>query len=259
MEQLTQPKTAELRALSLAARALREPLAGILNTVEQLSKDIPNASHPEIGKINRRLFQIMRMLNNMSDALSLRTLQKPPMALYNIANLFDEILSGIPELVSKSGRQFHFTGLSSAVFTLVNRELLERGVYNLISNAIMYSPENSVITATLHKKDSRIYFTIKNSTLCDLAKATFCNFTQSNGIGLGMSIVRSASSVHGGSVLILRSIPHTVQVTMTLPIRQNEPPAKEQSPLQVDYTGNWDHSLLELSDCLPSSVFEDIW
>ena len=259
MEQLTQPEAAALQAISFAARELREPLSGILCALEQLSNAVPEDKSLEIGQINRRLFQMMRMLNNMSDAFSCHSQQAPPMALYNISSLFAEFLSGIPELVSKSGRKFHFTGISSDIFSLVNRDLLERGVYNLISNAIKFSPENSLITAALSKKGNRFCFTVKNTVPDSLSKIPFYNSSQSNGVGLGMSIIQAAASAHGGTSLFLRPKPHIAQITMSLPVRLKETSASKQPPLQADYAGNLDHSLLELSDSLPSSAFEKIW
>ena len=76
------------------------------------------------------------------------------------------------------------------------------------------------------------------------------------GIGLGMVLIRSTATAHGGTVLIDHPSEGGVRLTMTLAIKQNLDSAVRASIMQVDYAGERDHSLIELSDVLPSSLYE---
>ena len=91
----------ELRALSLAARDLRAPMAGILATAEELSlqaKDSESARH-QLGLMNRSLAQMLRIIGNMSSAGS--TMSHPE--FLEITGLFREIFEKASSLVAQCG------------------------------------------------------------------------------------------------------------------------------------------------------------
>ena len=72
-----------------------------------------------------------------------------------------------------------------------------------------------------------------------------------------MVMIRAAASHHGGAVLIDRPPQGGTRVTMTLAIRQ-DPVSQLRSPLlKVDYAGERDHALIELSDVLPAEYYRD--
>ena len=75
------------------------------------------------------------------------------------------------------------------------------------------------------------------------------------GIGLGMVIIRTAAAAHSGTVLIQHPKDAGTRITMTLPIRQDTDPMVRSDLLRVDYAGEQNHRLLELSDCLPASAY----
>ena len=76
------------------------------------------------------------------------------------------------------------------------------------------------------------------------------------GLGLGMVLVRSAAANHGGAVLIDQPEGCGTRVTMTMAIRQNTAGVLRSPVIRVDYAGEQDHALIELSDCLPASLYE---
>ncbi|MDY4507211.1 MAG: ATP-binding protein, partial [Candidatus Faecousia sp.] len=77
-----------------------------------------------------------------------------------------------------------------------------------------------------------------------------------NGLGLGMVLVRSAAASHGGAVLIDQPEGGGARVTMTIAIRQSTSGTLRSPILRVDYAGEQDHALVELSDCLPPSLYK---
>ena len=76
------------------------------------------------------------------------------------------------------------------------------------------------------------------------------------GLGLGMVLIRSAAASHGGTVLIDSPTGAGTRVTMTLAIRQRTEAALRSPILRVDYAGERDHGLIELSDSLPAALYE---
>ena len=75
------------------------------------------------------------------------------------------------------------------------------------------------------------------------------------GLGLGLLMVQRIAGLHGGAVA-LEARNNTVTVTMS--VSRRKPDAADlKSPVPMDYTGGIRRGLLELSDALPQSLFEE--
>ncbi len=269
---LEQPDNlAELRAMALAAKELREPLAGILTAKDRLIPD-PEAADPETreqaAQLNRRLFQMMRMVSNMSDAFRYSHPGSGRMEYVQAAELFREIFDRAGLLLDAAGLKLEYIGLSEAVYTLADPERLERAVYNLLSNAAKFAPKGGRIQAKLSRKGGRLYLSVSDEGpgLSGSARsALYTHFQREpgledlrNGIGLGMVLVRTTAASHGGAVLVDQPEGTGNRTTMTIELRQSKETELRSPALRIDYAGEWDHGLLELSDCLPAVLYENI-
>ena len=76
------------------------------------------------------------------------------------------------------------------------------------------------------------------------------------GIGLGMVLIRNAAAAHGGTVLIDQSQGSGTRVTLTIKVQQNPSNTLRSPVLRVDYAGERDHCLLELSEILPAHLYK---
>ena len=259
-------QSAELQAMALAARELREPLASIMITADQLfsGQDTPPDAGAQIARMNRGLFQMLRLISNMSDASRYAT-GTATMEVKNISGLFDEIFSKAAVLVEHSGIHLEYDGIKDPIYGLVNGELLERAVLNVISNAIKFTPQDGRIQAKLLRRGSKLYLSICDSGSGipeNLRSTIFSRCTREPGmedgrygIGLGFVMIRSAAAQHGGAVLVDHPENCGTRVTMTLGIRPGTGDQVRSPILKVDYAGERDHGLLELSDVLPAELY----
>ena len=78
------------------------------------------------------------------------------------------------------------------------------------------------------------------------------------GLGLGLAIVRTAAANHGGTVLISNGREGGTRITMTLAIRQDDSTILRSPLLRPDYTGGFDHGLVELADCLNPEYYREL-
>ena len=69
-------------------------------------------------------------------------------------------------------------------------------------------------------------------------------------------IIRTAAAHHGGTVLIDQPEGVGTRITMTMSIRQSKQATLRSNVLRVDYAGERDHGLIELSECLPTELYE---
>ncbi len=258
----------ELRSMALAARELREPLSSIMITANDL---FPLAAAQEdahakdqAARLNRGLIQMMRILNNMADAN--RYTNTSRQETLDIPAELQEIFEKAQSTVAHTGIRLTYEGIAEPVYGLVDREQLERSVLNILSNALKFTPKEGCIEAKLTRKGQLLRLSVQDSgegiddsIRSHLFHRYLRQLTLEDsrfGIGLGMVLIRSAAANHGGTVLIDRAEGKGTRITMTMAIRQNKDAALRSPISQVDYAGGHDHTLLELSDCLPLSAFE---
>ena len=261
--------SAELRAMALAARELREPLASVMVTADRLFpvsglSDDPAAAE-QVAKINRGLYQMLRVISNMSDASHYTTATTARQEVRDVTAIMDEIFTKAAETVPHSGVILEYRGYPEAVYSLVDAEKLERAILNIIGNALKFAPKGSTIQASLVKRNQKLYLTIQNSGTGIARQIRGSMFSRYNrepgledgrfGIGLGMVLVRTTAALHGGTVLVDEPQENTTRITMTLAIRTRNS-AQVRSPLfSIDYAGERDHCLLQFSESLPSELY----
>ncbi len=257
----------ELQSLALAARELREPLANIMISADRLFPDSSEdpAVNMQIARINQGLFQMLRLISNMSDAGQYAMSDSISMEVKNISTLLDEIFAKASVLVEHAGVNLQYRGIAEPIFTLVNAELLERAVLNIISNALKFTPQGGSIQAKLQRQGNKLYLSIldSGSGIPESARGNlFSRHTRELGLeegrfglGLGLVIVRSAAQQHGGTVLVDQPAECGTRITMTLSIRSGNTTQLRSPILRVDYAAERDHGLMELSDVLPAELY----
>lgn len=254
----------QLQALALAARELREPLSEIMIASERLLPPEGSAD-PNHQLLQRSLYHMLRLVGNMSDAARYAAQTSPRQQLQNIPALLSDIFDKAAALATHAGITLRFTNYPQSVISLADTEKLERAVYNIVSNAIKFSHPGDTIEATLTRHGNQLRLTVcdNGSGIPDeILGSVFsrhlrqpCVEERRQGIGLGMFIIRSAASAHGGTVLLERGAEKGTRLTMTLAIRKDLSGNLSAPRLVFDYAGELDHGLIELADVLPYSAF----
>lgn len=260
---------AELRAMALAARELREPLSNVMTTADRLfplaAAEGDPAMQDQLARLNRGLYQMLRVISNMSDANRYASTQLASLETVWIGKLLRDIFEKAEALVAQTGITLTFTDRTEPVYSLADPEKLERAVLNILSNAIKFTPKGGSIQATLTRQNNMLSLSIQDSGsgISEAVKGTVHSRYLRGpaleegrfGIGLGMVLIRSAATHHGGTVLIDHPGKTGTRITMTLAIRQGG--SDLRSPVhRFDYAGERDHSLLELAGSLPHSLYD---
>ena len=261
---------AELQAMALAARELREPLAKVMTTADRLFPMEALQNDPEtrdqVSRLNRGLLQMLRVIGNMSDAGRYHTGQGACLEIRNVTMLMQEIFDRSSQLISHTGVTLNFRNLNVPVDCLVDSEKLERAVLNILSNAIKFTPKGGTIDCSLTKKGHQLVLQVQDSGsgIPDTIRGSIHSRYQRQpgiedgrfGIGLGMVLIRSAATIHGGTVLVDQPQDGGTRITMTIAIRSNPNGNLRSNVLRVDYSGERDHGLMELSETLPAFLYE---
>lgn len=259
----------ELQAMALAARELREPLANVMVTADRLFpvsgiSDDPAVSQ-QVARINKGLYQMLRVISNMSDAHLYTQATDARQEVRDITALVDEVFQKSAITIGQAGYSLQYKTCPEPVYTLADAEKLERAILNMVSNALKFAPSGSAIAASLVKRKNKLYLSVQNSgtgIAQQLRGSLFSRFTREPGledgrfgIGLGMVLIRTAAALHGGTVLIDEPQENETRITMTLAIRSGNANMVRSPIFSVDYAGERDHYLLEFSESLPSQLY----
>ena len=258
----------QLQAIALAAQEMRKPLASLMTVSDRYFAERQGETSQEeekyISQMNRSLYQMLRLVNNMADAGRYQKANAQQLQSWNITSITNDLFDHATVLMNTTGKTFVCQRLEGLVFGMIDKEKFERALYNLISNAAKFSPQCSTVTASLTQKGKKLYFTIENE--CDgifpNPQTIFTRFMRRPGIedgrmgvGLGMVLVRSSAALHNGTVLISQPAENTIRVTFSIELKENRSGMLHSRVPVADYAGERDHGLIELSDFLPASEY----
>lgn len=246
----------EFRSMALASIQLRQPLMQAISCAQK---------QPSDEKLNQSLMQMFRLVSNMSDISRYHAssrMETRDMDAF-LLELFEKT-----QALTYGKVMMTFDGLKQPVFTLMDPEQLERAVWNILSNCIKFLPEGGTITASLKRHGKQLHLTVEDSGsgIAEQVRSTLFQRYQRQpgiedpryGLGLGMAIVRTAAANHCGTVLVSPAKNGGTRITMTIAIRQDDSTALRSPVFRPDYTGGFDHALVELSDCLPSEFYKKL-
>lgn len=267
----TDKHQSELQLLALVAMRFRVPLSGVMPLVELLLRNPELCDNPDtveiLSQLNRGLYQIQRMVCDMTDANLYAEQENMHMETLDINCVINEIVEKAKTLLLNSDVVIQHTGLELPTFCIADAQMLERAVFHLISNAVKYSEKPCTIETKLTRQGNMLHFSIQDSGRC-ISNAVYSQMFSrylrepgiedgSFGVGLGMTIVRAVAVAHGGTVLVDSQNGHGNKVTFTISIRQDNTGNLKSDIVRFgDYAGGRDHALLELSDVLPSELYD---
>lgn len=258
---------AQLQVLALAAQQLRTPLSSVMTLADQILPTLPAEQAQQAAQLNRSLFQMLHAITNMSDADRYVHMETAHPEITEMDSFFRDIFEKAGAAASAAGITVCYNGLGKTLFSQTDREKVERAVLNLLSNAIKFSPEGGTVTGTLIVTGKFLRLSIEDQgqgPAFHTQGSLFSRYQREPGIedsrfglGLGMTLVRAAAAIHGGTVLLDHA--QGTRVTMTLAIRKNQDSWVRSPALRIgDYAGGRDTALLEFSESLPVSAYTEL-
>ena len=245
---------------------LRGALANIHGALGRLAperlRDRDTGTDRSAAILCQSYYKILRVVNNLSDAPMLA--EDKPLDTENVELV--ELLEGLCRqgqvLAELMDLRLVFTCRDRAHVIAANRELLERLFWNLVSNAMKFTPRGGTVDVCLRSGQSCVLLSVKDSGSGipqDKQAQLFDRWQHSHmdlpahGLGLGLPLCRRIAQGHGGSLVVSSREGQGTTVTVRLPDRRSGVTLVRDMPFH--YAGGFNPVLVELADALPVQAF----
>lgn len=239
----------QLQFFTNISHELRTPLTLIAGPTEQLLED------KTVQGTHRRMLQMVErntkiLIQLVSEILDFRKVQNNKAVLklnrFNLAETLRLWADDFGAVTSRKGITVKVDAPADAAQATViaDRDKLARVFFNLMSNAVKYTPQDGTITITLRHNEGSFFFTMNNNAVKTISKDDlphiFERFYQSKGsiggTGIGLALVKANVDLHHGSISATSSQEEGTTFSITLPDTQ------EGYDPDADNDGNKDNS-----------------
>ncbi len=211
-ENLEQQENLRKRLTSDVAHELRTPLANVSSYLEMMSEGV---WEPTSERLQNCYEELQRLSGLVSDLERLRQLETENLKL-------EKTNIDILELAQTVVKQFHTKLLEKQqictvkgknVIISADKKRIQQVITNLISNAVKYTPEKGVIEVETESDGHYGILRVRDNGIgmsqadCRLIFERFYRVDKSRnrktgGAGIGLTIVKSIVSAHGGNVYV---------------------------------------------------------
>jgi signal transduction histidine kinase len=220
--------------LATLSHELRTPLSAIFGWVQILRMKAPDAEtiSEGISVIDRNVrlqTQLIDDLLDMSRIISGKL--RLDVQAVNMADVIDSAIESVtPAMKAKEIRLEKIVD-SSAVSVSGDPGRLQQVLWNILTNAIKFTPKNGRIDVLAERVDSHLEIRVSDSgagMTAEFLPYVFERFKQADpsttrkhgGLGLGLSIVRSLVELHGGAIRAESpGLGHGATFVISLPLR----------------------------------------
>lgn len=200
----------------------RTPLTLIISPLEKMLKESPDSPH--LGQMQLMQRNTKRLLNLVNQLLDFRKLEVSGIKFNpsegNIIECVREAVSSFTDISQKKQIDFSFHTSLDSLNMSFDEDKLEKILFNLLSNAFKFTPENGKVTvevkfAALPERagNSWLEINVRDTGIGipqDKVDKIFESFFQNDlpatllnqGSGIGLSITKEFVSMHGGSITV---------------------------------------------------------
>jgi len=213
--ELERADVAKDRFLAVLSHELRNPLAAVLTASEMLASSAPTGAAEQaraVMLVHRQARTMKLLLDDLLDVsrlavgrIELRRRDVP------LAEVVDSALEAVEAAIQGAGHQLHVHLPTSQTMLHVDPLRVSQVLGNLLGNAIKYTSPGGVITLDVQVAGDEVSMAVSDNGVgiaAERIEQMFELYTQgpkaphalNDGLGVGLSLVRTIVALHGGSV-----------------------------------------------------------
>ena len=218
--------------LATLSHELRTPLNAIMGWASMLRQDALDADGRQraLEIIERNARSQQQLINDILDVSKIiRGQLRLDMQPVNVIDSLRAVIDSVAPTADAKRQSLTATLPDDPVVVAGDRERLQQVFWNLLSNALKYTPQRGQIEVVLSTSNGDVDVTIRDTGVGiapDVLPHVFERFRQGEGgptrefggLGLGLAIVRHLTEMHGGHVRAYsQGTGHGATFTVTLP------------------------------------------
>ncbi|MDT3401376.1 hybrid sensor histidine kinase/response regulator transcription factor [Mucilaginibacter terrae] len=209
---------------------LRTPLTLILNPIEELKSDesLSHRGRAHVEMVSRNAQRMERFINQLLD---LRKAESGK-AVLNIANvelvkLLTDIAGYFTEAARDKNIQLLFNLPKHPAMVWLDVEKFDIIIYNILANAIKFTPLNKVISLSLQINEAQSTYQIEiadqgvgvlEKDLENIFKLYYTTANSVGGTGIGLAFAKELVELHSGKISACNNTEGGLTVSLTIPL-----------------------------------------
>ena len=231
-------ETLKTEFFSNLSHELRTPLSVLLCTLQLLDAitirsdviDKENKIKRYSNIMKQNCYRQLRLVNNMIDITRMdEGFIELDLQNYNIVNIVESVTLSVSEYIRNKDIELVFATDIEECIIYCDAEKIERVILNLLSNSIKFTKPGGIMTVNMYDKGENVIISIKDTGIGipnDMIDIIFDRFRQvdrsltrnSEGSGLGLSIVKSIVELHSGKISVLSEYGKGTEFIIELPV-----------------------------------------
>jgi signal transduction histidine kinase/class 3 adenylate cyclase/two-component SAPR family response regulator len=212
-EKLIELDRAKTEFFQNISHEFRTPLTLMLGPLETVVSQKQGLSSEQSSIALRSSRRLLRLVNQLLDLQRLDAGQmRSSFQACDLVDFVHQIVETFRAYCEKKGIQL-VAALSPCEPVYLDLEKFDKVVYNLLSNAMKFTPAGGTITVSLESADDRVSLTVRDTGIGireDQIAVLFERFRQAEGsvnrryegTGLGLALVKELVEIHGGQVQV---------------------------------------------------------
>jgi signal transduction histidine kinase len=241
--------------LTIASHELKTPLTALMGyaqTFQRRAQTAGNLSERDTQSLERILKQAERLDRMMNALLDVSRIEQGRLQLeasqLDVSSLTSRIVAEIETM--SNHHEFDVQASGEPLWIIGDALRLEQVFYNLLGNAIRYSPQGGTITVQVVPEGDMIRIDIRDEGIgvpeSDLPhlferfyRASNVSANNISGVGIGLYVVQEIIRLHGGNMMVTSKEQHGSTFSILLP--QGLPLNDEMS---IQYVPSSKHSII---------------
>jgi len=218
------------RFLAGVAHELRTPLTILKANLEGIADGVIEPDRPQIDSLVEEVDRLTIMVTELRELSLLEAGQaSPKWADLDIQLLLQQVVRKMMPLAEEKGLWLQHTTAGVSLPLTADPAMVYQMVYNLLMNAIRYTPDGGSITVSAAPEGNLVKLQVTDTGIgiapeeqdhifdyfyrVDQSRAK-----QSGGTGLGLALVKQMAMAHGGEVRVDSAVGRGSTFTLKLPL-----------------------------------------
>lgn len=239
-ERLQEHDRRRSKFVSVASHELRTPMTSIKGFVENmldgLTGQLSERQAHYLQRIKHNVDRLTRIINQLLDwsRLDVGRIDIKPEPL-RVGEFVEDVVESFQTLAEEKSILLEVAPCDPALVVRADRDKLEQILWNLVGNAVKFTPKSGRISVACAARDAGFVQISVSDTGCGIAPHelpnVFNEFSKvestmpgSQGAQLGLFITKSLVTLHGGEMWVESQLGVGTQFFFTLPIETAPPP-----------------------------------